>query len=311
MRTILFIFIILFLLYILTTYVMFLFISRKININFLPMLKTIEKTLEPYQELIKKGNDWIKEMYDNNKIEDIYIKSKEGYKLHAILIENTNSKGIFIETHGYRSNASRDLYPSCHEYYKMGYSLLLIDCRSTDKSEGKYITFGIKESQDIIRWIKYINKRFPNHNIILAGISMGASSILMSLKRIKNDMNVKYVIADSAYISPYKEVLYCIKHYFHINGKLFIDMINFWCITIAKYSLKEENTISCIKKTNIPILFIHGTEDDFVQCINSKTNYEVYNGVKQLELFEKTTHGISYLVDPKRYIKIIKEFISK
>ena len=297
----------LFLSYSLITYIIFLLISRRSEKLLLPMNKIVAKSLEPYKDIIDKGNNWI----TKQETKDIYIKTKDNIKLHGTLIENKNNKGIFLEVPGYRSTPERDLYPSCYEYYNMGYSILLIDNRSSGKSTGKYITFGIKESQDIIIWIKYLNKLYPSKDIILAGVSMGATSILMSLKRIKEYMNVKLALVDSPYIYPYEEVLYCIKHYFHINGRLLIDMINLWCIIFAKYNLKEENTISCIKKSNIPILFVHGLDDDFVPPKNSIINHKKYNGPKELQLFEKATHGISYLVNPKKYVKDIKEFISK
>ena len=297
----------LFLSYSLITYIIFLLISRRSEKLLLPMNKIVAKSLEPYKDIIDKGNNWI----TKQETKDIYIKTKDNIKLHGTLIENKNNKGIFLEVPGYRSTPERDLYPSCYEYYNMGYSILLIDNRSSGKSTGKYITFGIKESQDIIIWIKYLNKLYPSKDIILAGVSMGATSILMSLKRIREYMNVKLALVDSPYIYPYEEVLYCIKHYFHINGRLLIDMINLWCIIFAKYNLKEENTISCIKKSNIPILFVHGLDDDFVPPKNSIISYKKYNGPKELQLFEKATHGISYLVNPKKYVKDIKEFISK
>ena len=82
----------------------------------------------------------------------------------------------------------------------MGYSLLLIDNRSSGSSEGKYITFGMRESEDLIRWIKYINKKYPDFNIILGGVSMGASTIMMSMNRIKDDMNVKKMLLNLASI---------------------------------------------------------------------------------------------------------------
>jgi fermentation-respiration switch protein FrsA (DUF1100 family) len=271
------------------------------------MSKKVAKSLEPYKDIIDRGNNWI----NKQLLQDIYIKTKDKIVLHGTLIKNKNSKGIFLEVPGYRSTPDRDLYPSCHEYYNMGYSILLIDNRSSGKSTGKYITFGIKESQDIVLWIRHLNRLYPNKNIILAGVSMGATSILMSLKRIKKNMNVKLALVDSPFIYPYEEVLYCIKHYFHINGRLLIDMINLWSIIIAKYNLKEENTISCLKRTNIPILFVHGLDDDFVLPKNSIINYKKYNGPKELQLFEKATHGISYLVNPTKYVKAIKEFISK
>ncbi len=311
METIAIILIIIFLLYLLLTYFMFVLISKKTNNNFLPMHKAVLKTLEPYTKQIEKGNKWVEDKYKNNEVKDVYITSNDGLELHAILIEHPNSKGIIIETHGYRSIASRDLYPSCFNYYDMGYSLLITDNRSCNLSEGKYITFGIKESDDIISWIKYINKKYPKQDIILAGISMGATSILMSLGSIKKSMRVKKIMVDSGYISPYDEVVYCINHYFHIPGKLFVNMIDIWCRLFGKFSLKDKDTITSISNSKIPILFIHGLDDDFVLPINSKLNYEKYDGDKELVLFKGASHGLSYLVDSKKYIKIIKKHLLK
>ncbi len=256
MKIFLIVFLIIIIIYLLVTFIMFLLVSKKFNNELLPMSKGLNEILKPYQSIIDKGSKWVSDKIINDETSDLYIKSKDGLKLHGLFIENKKSKGIILEVHGYRSTCERDLYASCHEYYKMGYSILLIDNRTSNLSEGSYITFGIRESEDIICWIKYLNEKYPKQNIILAGISMGASTILMSLKDVKDENNVKCCLVDSGYISAYDEVLYCIKHYFHINGKIFIHMINMWCKLIAKYSLDEKNTVSCMEKSNIPILFV-------------------------------------------------------
>ncbi len=299
------------LLYFLTTFIMFLFVSKKREKDFSPMAKAVEETLKPFKNLIDKGNKWIENQYKKKQVKDIYIKNGEGLKLHAIYIENKKNKGIMLEDHGYRSTSKRDIYPSCYHYYNLGYSLLLIDNRTAELSEGKYITFGVKESNDIISWVKYLNKKYPKKDIILAGVSMGASAILMSMNRIEDNMNVKGIIADSAYISGYDEVKYCINHYFKIPGILFIDMINIWCKLIAKFDLKGKNIIRSMRNSKIPVLLIHGKEDDFVPPVNSIITFKKYKGPKKLILFEKASHGISYLVKPKYYVNAVKEFLSK
>ena len=298
-------------LYLLTTFIMFLLVSKKKEKDFSPMAKAVEETIRPYQELNDKGLKWVDDKYKKNEVKDIYIKSMDGLKLHAIYIENKNSKGIMIEDHGYRSTARRDIYPSCYHYYNLGYNLLLIDNRTSGLSEGEYITFGVKESNDILSWIKYVNKKYPKTDIILAGVSMGATSILMAMNRIKDNMNVKCILADSGYISGYDEVKYCIDHYFHIPGFLFIGMINVWCKLIAKFDLKGRTTIKSMKDSKIPVLLIHGKDDDFVPPENSIITFKNYKGPKKLLLFSKASHGISYLVKPDYYVNSVKEFLHK
>ncbi len=301
-----YILIFLIIIYLIITYLMFILICKRIKYSPLSFIdRNIDESLKPFKKIIDKGNDWFSKI----KYKDIYIKSNDGLKLHGIFIENYKSKGILIETHGYRSSVQRDLLASCYHYFEMGYSLLLVDQRANGMSEGKYITFGMKESEDIISWIKYINKKYKNLPISLGAISMGASSIMMAMKDIKDNMNVKSVIADCGYNNAYDEVNYCIKHYFHIPGKLFIDMINIWCRLIAKFNLKDKTVIDCIKNSNIPLLIIHGKEDDFVPTINSKLIYDAYKSKKEILIVKNANHGTSYLVDSDKYIKTIKKFL--
>ena len=301
--------IILIVLYIMISYIAFLLICRKFNNYPLKGVAiNIEEALKPYKELREKGLRWV----NKKKKEDIFIKSFDNLKLHGLLIKKNKPKGIFIEIHGYRSETAHDIYPSCYHYYNMGYSLLLIDQRTSGKSEGKYLTFGINESKDLISWIKYVNKEFPNLPIVLAGVSMGASTLMLSASMLKESMNVKCLLADSGYISPIEEISYCLKYYLHIPPLLLIDMINVWSILIAKADLKSNNTVDSLNKVNIPLLLVHGEEDDFVPLANSKKNYELYKGdEKELVTFPNAYHGMGYLVDPKRYIETIKRFLNE
>ena len=306
MRLLLIVVILLIIIYLLTTYIMFIMISRKFtNYPIKTISKNIEEALKPYNKLIEKGVKWV----SKQDKEDIFIKSFDHLSLHAILIEKKNAKGIFIEVHGYRSVASRDIYPSCYHYYDMGYSLLIIDQRTSNKSEGKYLTFGINESKDIISWIKYINNRFNKLPIVLAGVSMGASTIMLSADKIKQNMNVKAILADCGFVSPSEEIKYALKHFFHVNGNLFIFMINIWCRLIGKFDIYSNNTIDSLKNIKIPLLLVHGKEDDLIPSYNSINNYESYEGIKKLVLFDNASHGMSYLVDSKKYINSIKDMI--
>ncbi|MBQ9314810.1 MAG: alpha/beta hydrolase [Clostridia bacterium] len=272
---------------------------------------SVSNALKPYEEKTKMGVAWVDNKIENHEVEDVYIKSNDGLNLHGLLIKHEKPKGILIECHGYRSTARRDLYISCFQYYNWGYDVLLNDQRTSEKSDGKYITFGSKESMDIVKWCEYVSNRYSDLPIILAGISMGASTVLLAADKLKEEHHVKLIIADSGFISAWNEVVYAIKHYFHLPGECFIHMINLWCMMLGRFSLKEKNTIDVLKNTKLPILFIHGENDDFVPVNNSVINYNEYKDKKELLIIPEANHGMGYLVDTEKYLNTIKKFIDK
>ena len=84
MKIVIIVIISLILLYLLFTYLMFVLISKKSKVVRLPMAKSVSKSLEPYQELREKGINWVDEKISKNQVEDEFIYSKDGIKLHAI-----------------------------------------------------------------------------------------------------------------------------------------------------------------------------------------------------------------------------------
>ena len=261
--------------------------------------RNIEEMLRPYKDIVDKGVSWV----NNQKIKHIYIKSSDGLKLHSIYINHKKEKGTIILVHGYRSTKERDLYTSVYNYYNMGYSLLIPDLRGCGESEGKYITFGYYESQDLDKWVNYAYKHFKT-KIILAGISLGASSTLMV-----NNKHVSLMLTDSPYKNAYKEVSYCIRHFFHIPSFILMPGICLYTRIFAKFALKKCDAIKNIKKLNIPILLVHGLSDDFVPHKNSMDIYNEYNGKKDILLIPNATHGMGYLVDSETYLNKLKEFL--
>ena len=109
MKIFLIVFLIIIIIYLLVTFIMFLLVSKKFNNELLPMSKGLNEILKPYQSIIDKGSKWVSDKIINDETSDLYIKSKDGLKLHGLFIENKKSKGIILEVHGYRSTCERDL----------------------------------------------------------------------------------------------------------------------------------------------------------------------------------------------------------
>lgn len=294
------------LLYFIITYLCFLVLCRRFNEKLVTKVRrdTFNNT-DKYKDKIDATNNWLKKQ----TVEKVFIKSIDNIKLNGLLIRNKKEKGIFIIFHGYRSDATSHLFLSYPHFYDLGYSILLVNQRTCSASGGKYTTFGAKEKDDVICWIKYVNENFKKQDIILAGISMGATAILLATKYITKDMNIKLMIADSGYISGYEAVRDSFKTFIHINGTIFMPGINIWCKLFAKFNLKKINTLEEMTNCGVPLLLFHVKDDRFVSADNSIKNYDAYTGKKDIILFDESNHATCYLSNPDKYINSINKYI--
>ena len=81
-------------------------------------------------------------------------------------------------------------------------SVLYVEQRAQNESEGNYIGFGLTERYDCVDWAVWASERFGEAlPIYLMGVSLGGATVLMAAGDVLPDA-VRGVIADSAYTSP-------------------------------------------------------------------------------------------------------------
>ena len=258
---------------------------------------------------IYKGHEEeIRELIDKLKArpyEDIYVTSFDKLKLHARLYVNKNTNKVAILCHGYRGTAYRDFCGGANEAIEMGYNVILIDHRAHGQSEGHSITFGVREVDDVLSWVKYARDRFGQDSpITLIGISMGGATVLMAADKITNAK----IIADCPYSSPkimLKETIKGLK----LSTKIFYPLLNLSSILFAHTNMNKRSAYDSIKNTNNKILIIHGNADTIVPYKISEDLYQQNQDKIQYELFDNADHGLSYLTDRKRYQEIIRNFL--
>lgn len=242
--------------------------------------------------------------------EDVYIKSHDGLKLHGKFYEGQKDKPVLIFFHGYRANATRD-GSGIHTLGTVkGINILVITQRSHNESEGKTITFGIKESMDCLSWIEYVKSRFgEDKKVILWGISMGAATVLTAAGRELPD-NVLGIGADCGFSSP-KEILKSVIKSMKLPVELSYQLVRLGGKIYGGFDVEETSAVDAMTRAKVPILFIHGLDDDFVPCDMSRKNYDACVSDKQILLVEKAGHGMSYYVDMKKTEEAVFAFLDK
>lgn len=264
-------------------------------------------SLEPYKEEIKAGKEWF---YAQN-LREAEITSYDGIKLHAQIFEKENAIGTLILMHGYRSIAINDFTLVIPYYHDLGYNIIMPDQRACGKSEGKFITLGVKERYDCKAWAEFAAKEFGNDlPIFLDGISMGATTVMMAAG-LDLPQNIAGIIADCGFTSPYEVVLSVLKAT-HIPAIPNIWFAELFARIFAKFSFKEASTIDAMKNCQYPIYFIHGKKDDFVPYEMSERNFAACTSQKK-EFFsvDEAGHGMCYLSKREELRAALKQFLTE
>lgn len=264
----------------------------------------VNRPLVPFKKTVEKGMEFI----NQQPHKELQIKSFDGLKLYADYYEN-NSDATIILFHGYRSSGRRDFCCAVEMYYKMGMNVLLVDQRSHGRSEGRLITYGVKERYDVLKWVDFVNKEYNAPKILLGGMSMGATTVLLSAG-LDLPSNVKGIIADCGFTSPKDIILKVAKQSFKINAKPIFPIFNAMCRILGKFDMNGVSTANALKENEIPVLLIHGKSDNFVPVEMSQTAFNSMSGDKKyICLVDGADHGFSFLIEPQRVREELEKFI--
>lgn len=241
--------------------------------------------------------------------EEIHIQSDDGLTLRGHYIAaHPESKRVLLMCHGWNSSPAHDFSPALSYFHSLGFNTLLIWQRAQNGNEGKYMTFGAWEHRDVHRWVDYLCGRLgEDAHIVIHGISMGASTVMLAAGE-PLPPQVKGVIADSGYDSAVEELLHLGRR-FRMPVRPLLPLINIWTRLLARFSLYDTDTKAALARSELPILFVHGTGDTFVPHECTIRNAAVCRGEKTVVLVEGAAHGFSYLCDTARCQDALRVFL--
>ncbi len=248
--------------------------------------------------------------YINDKY-SVYINSYDGLILHGYEYKNKNKTNNWaIVVHGYRGSAD-NMWQVSKRFIEKGYNVIIPDNRGHGKSEGNYIGMGWHDRLDIISWINRIIFNDKDANIVLYGVSMGGATVLM-VSGETLPQNVKAIISDCSYTSISDILSYQVKYRYKIlSAKLILFLVDKIVKSKAGYSFKEGSVLEQVSKSKLPILFIHGKEDDYVPLYMVYKLYNAANSDKELLVIEGAEHANSAEINEKLYSKTVWEFLDK
>ena len=136
---------------------------------------------------------------------------------------------------------------------------------------------------------------------------MGAATVMM-LGNEELPKNVICSLADCGYTSP-KEIIIKVLRDLRLPPRIFYPAIKLSAKLFGRFDIEEATAMDGVKKSRLPIIFIHGAADDFVPCEMSERLYEASIAEhKALVLFDGVGHGLAFPADSEKYYRELMKF---
>ena len=236
---------------------------------------------------------------DGAQREPAEIRSEDGLTLRGEAVLTGDAHLWVLAVHGYRGNHTQML-GIASGYGLRGWNVLLPDLRGCGDSEGDYIGMGWPDRRDMLGWIGWILQRDPEAQIVLHGISMGGATVMMTAGE-SLPPQVKAIVEDCGYTSVWDIFRDELDALFHLPAFPLLPAASVCSRLRAGYGFTEASSLRQLEKAQVPVLFIHGSEDNFVHTDMVYRVYDACPTPKQLLVVEGAGHGSSRGLDPELY----------
>ena len=211
------------------------------------------------------GTPEIKKWYADEG-EDVYINS-DSLRLHGKRFKNSGSDYALV-CHGYTSKA-KHMAGFVKKFYDRGFNVLAVDARAHGDSEGAKIGMGLLRAQGHSRVDKAHSlmgsRRADNPARCVHGRGDGAHGIGRDAAR-KCQGRYRGLRLQ---ISEWDEFIWEAET-LHIPWFPVLNAASLLSKLRDGYDFKQASALDQVKKSRIPTLFIHGSEDELVPYKNAR-----------------------------------------
>lgn len=272
-----------------------------------------ERTCAKADSLMPGSTAWYDSLKTQNILKDHWITGEDGYKLHACSVPAARPEeagGTVVVVHGHGD--SHVVFMNLVRLYRnvLNYNVFFPDLQYHGYSEGDEIQMGWKDRLDVIRWTEVAHNLFQDDFMVLHGVSMGASTVMMTGGEPLPDY-VKCFVEDCGYSSVYGELAKNLKDMSPLIPKAVLWGAS--VVTRLKYGwwFSEADCRKALARCERPMLFIHGDEDALVPVEHLWENYNAKTqGYKEYWVAPGARHAETYVKYPEEYTRRVSGFLN-
>lgn len=240
--------------------------------------------------------------------ETFHLKTTDNIELEGWYAKHDSAKGTIILFHGHAGNRNNVSNESLF-FYNLGYNICMVDFRAHGNSSGKICTIGYSEANDVKATYDYVVAR-GDKNIILWGVSLGASTILKTMADYPDIKPSKIILQ-----MPFASLEEAVKGRLRIMGlppQPLSSMLTFWGGLEQGYWAFDHQPYLYARTIQIPVLLQWGRHDPRVTQAETDS---IFNNLaspnKQLVVYENSAHESLLAKEPEKWKATVSSFLAE
>jgi fermentation-respiration switch protein FrsA (DUF1100 family) len=241
---------------------------------------------------------------------DLSVQTRDGATLVGWFIPTDSAaKGTVIYLHGVGDNRISGL-PVAEAFHDHGYNVCLYDSRRHGDSGGKFCTYGYQEKFDVEAVIDLLERSYGSSlgRIGLFGVSMGAA---VALQSAAIDKRIVAVVAEGCFTDLRAISLDRQKRIIKLGWEFLGNLVMRRAERIAGFKRDMVSPLKALEGIQVPVLFVHGTEDSFINPRYSEILYSKANEPKELYNIRNAYHNNTWIVGGKEYERRLLGFFDR
>ena len=243
-----------------------------------------------------KNRDLIDELQIQNKDLRLYGEYMNfGHQKCAIILQGRTESLLYS-------------YYYADVYAKNGYNILTLDTRAHGLSDGKYLTAGVKEHEDLLLWIEHIKNQYAIKEFVLHGICIGAATAVYAACATK-DPAIKGIVSDGLFVSYYE----IFKNHIIERKKpvlYFVYLVFLYTYLLDGANMLKKTPYKHMQDIDIPILFLWSQKDIYCTPDKSLLLYDACQSPKKdMQFFPEGKHSYVRYCNTAEYDARIDQFL--
>jgi pimeloyl-ACP methyl ester carboxylesterase len=238
---------------------------------------------------------------------EVHFQSEDNLQLSGWYVPpaETSAAVLFVNGHG----GNREQYWQAAQIMaEGGYGLLLFDLRNCGTSEGSVTSMGYWEALDVQAAFAFLNNQPEIRQIVIYGVSMGGAAAVRAATQLPE---ARALIVESSYASLVHVVGDGVRARTGLPAFPFAEIIVWLTGRESNANLFDVNSEVAITQVRVPVLIMHGIQDDVIPVAHGERLYATANEPKELWLVPNAGHGGLTHVDPEGFAAHVLPFLER